>query len=324
MKKVTQFVLLLGMLIILFAGCSNSSGDNNGVNNGDKNGGDKVSSQKAITEFSINGIEGTINEADKTIKVDGMPFNTNVSALDATFTTNGESVKVGTTVQVSSETPNDFTNPVIYTVTAEDKSTQDYTVTVTIVPSPEKAFTSFSLDESAGTINETDKTITVNLPAGTDVTALIATYTTTGVSVKVGSVFQASGQTENNFTNPVVYTVTAADTTTQDYTVTVTANQTVPVENRPAMAIKVSMAPNNSPKTTNALVLCVNSLSVTGSETVDDPDGNTTLVREWYVNGVLKASGTNVFTGPFIHSAIITYKVTADGVVSDSVSAQVA
>jgi hypothetical protein len=305
MKNFVKFVLLC-MLIVFFAGCASEE--------------DKASSKKEITEFSINGIEGTINKTDKSIEIAGMPFDTDVSALVATFTTTGESVKVDTTVQTSGETPNDFTNPVIYTVTAEDNSTQDYVVTVTLAPSPQKAITAFSLGESIGTIHETEKTIAVSLSAGTDITALIATYTTTGVSVKVGSIFQASGQTANDFTNPVVYTVTAADTTTQDYTVTVTA----PVVNRPATAVKVSMKPNNSPNTTNANVLCVNSLSVTGSETVTDPDGNTVIVREWYVNGALKASGTNVLNGPFTHSAIITYKVTADGVVSDSISAQVA
>jgi len=35
---------------------------------------------------------------------------------------------------------------------------------------------------------------------------------------------QVSGDTANNFSTPVVYTVTAADASTQDYTVTVTAN----------------------------------------------------------------------------------------------------
>ena len=56
---------------------------------------------------------------------------------------------------------------------------------------------------------------------------------------------------------------------------------------------------------------------------VTDKDGNmittANIVREWYVNGVLKASGTNVLSGPFVHKDIITYKVTADGVVSDSI-----
>jgi hypothetical protein len=309
MKKNITFVslgMLLGMLIILFAGCPGKD--------------DELSSQKAITKFSINGIDGTINETEKTIAVAGIPFGTDVTALAATFTTTGKSVEVGTTIQTSGQTPNDFTNPVIYVVIAEDNSTQDYQVTVTLAPSPQKAITAFSLGDIAGTINETEKTIAVSAPSGTDVTALTATYTTTGVSVKVGSTFQTSGETANNFTNPVVYTVTAADATTQDYTVTVT----VPIVNRPATAVKVSMSPNNSPNTTNANVLCVNTLSLTGSEVVTDPDGGTVLVREWYVNSVLKASGTNVFSGPFTHGAIVTYKVTADGTVSDSVSAQVA
>jgi hypothetical protein len=305
MKKIAYFVLL-SMLIVFFAGCASEE--------------EKASSKKEITAFSINGIEGTINKENNTIAVAGLPFDTDVTTLVATFTANGESVEVDSIIQTSEETSNDFTDPVIYTVTAEDNSTQDYVVTVTLAPSPQKAITAFSLNESAGTINETDKTIAVNFPAGADVTALIATFTTTGVSVKVGSTFQASGQTANNFTNAVVYTVTAEDTTTQDYTVTVT----VPVVNRPATAISVAMSPNNPANTTNAKVLCVNTLSLTGSETVTDPDGETVLVREWFVNGVLKASGTNVLPGPFSRGSTVTYKVTADGAVSNSVSAQVA
>ena len=46
------------------------------------------------------------------------------------------------------------------------------------------------------------------MPPGTDVTALVATFTTTGASVKVGSTVQVSGTTANDFTYPVVYTVT--------------------------------------------------------------------------------------------------------------------
>ena len=60
------------------------------------------------------------------------------------------------------------------------------------------------------------------MPFGTNVTALVATFTTTGASVKVGSTVQISGTTANNFTAPVVYTVTAADSSSVTYTVTVT------------------------------------------------------------------------------------------------------
>ena len=62
----------------------------------------------------------------------------------------------------------------------------------------------------------------LTVPFGTDVTQLVATFTTTGASVKVGSTVQVSGTTANDFTSPVTYTVTAADASTQAYVVTVT------------------------------------------------------------------------------------------------------
>jgi hypothetical protein len=70
-------------------------------------------------------------------------------------------------------------------------------------------------------VNETLKTITVAVPNGTNVTAMVATFTTTGAVVKVGTVAQTSGTTPNNFTLPVTYIVTAADSSTATYTVTV-------------------------------------------------------------------------------------------------------
>jgi len=75
---------------------------------------------------------GVINEASSTIILT-VPFDTNVTNLVATFTTNnGTLVKVGTTTQISAITSNDFTNLVTYTVTAEDGLTRDYIVTVNI------------------------------------------------------------------------------------------------------------------------------------------------------------------------------------------------
>jgi hypothetical protein len=87
-----------------------------------------------------------------------------------------------------------------------------------------KAITAFSLAGAAGVINEAAKTIAVTVPAGTNVTALVATFVTNGTSVKVGTVTQTSTVTANNFTNPVTYTVTAADCTTVNYIVTVTVS----------------------------------------------------------------------------------------------------
>ena len=89
-------------------------------------------------------------------------------------------------------------------------------------PVSSKALTAYSLSGVTGTINEAAKTIAVVLPSGTSVTALAATFITSGTSVKVSTVAQISGTTVNNFINPVVYTVTAADSSTATYTVTVT------------------------------------------------------------------------------------------------------
>lgn len=175
---------------------------------------------KALTSFSLAGVPGTINEAGKSIAVT-LPNGSNVTALVASFATTGSSVKVGATTQVSGVTPNNFTAPVVYTVTAANGSTANYSVTVSVAPVTAKALTSYSLAGVPGVINETAKTVALTLPAGTNVTALVASFSSTGASVNVGATTQVSGTTANNFTGPVAYTVTAADSTTAVYTVTV-------------------------------------------------------------------------------------------------------
>jgi hypothetical protein len=94
-----------------------------------------------------------------------------------------------------------------------------------VTASPDKSITAFGFSSPAatGVITEGAHTIAVTVPFGTDVTALVATFAGSGVSVKVGATPQVSGATPNDFTSPVTYTVTAADASTQAYTVTVTA-----------------------------------------------------------------------------------------------------
>ena len=93
------------------------------------------SAAKAITAFSFQGltppVTGVINEAAHTIAL-AVARATDLHALVATFTTTGASVAVGGTPQVSGTTANDFTNPVTYKVTADEASTQDYVVTVSL------------------------------------------------------------------------------------------------------------------------------------------------------------------------------------------------
>lgn len=194
------------------SGCS-SSGSSNPTSS--------TSASTLISNYSLAGATGVIDEATKTIEVT-VPNGTDVTTLVATYTTEGASVKVGTALQTSGTTPNNFTNPVEYIVTAGNGTTATYTVTVAVASATDKSMTTYFLAGVAGVINEPAKTIAVTLPYDTNVTALVATFTSTGISTKVGATLQTSGTTANNFTIPVEYIVTAGDTSTATYTVAVT------------------------------------------------------------------------------------------------------
>lgn len=91
-------------------------------------------------------------------------------------------------------------------------------------PSAEKSIISFKLaalsPEVIGTINETSKTVNLVAPAGTEITALSPTIT---ISAKA-KITPASGEAQD-FTEPVVYTVTAENGTKSEYTVAVTVEK---------------------------------------------------------------------------------------------------
>jgi hypothetical protein len=184
-----------------------------------------ASDAKAITAFGFTApaVTATIDAGSNAIAAT-VPFGTDLTTLVATFTTTGASVKVGAAMQVSGATPNDFTNPVSYAVAAADGSIATYVVTVSVTPpSSTKAITAFSIESPAGlgALDEGTNSILVSVPNGTNVTGLIASFTTTGVSVKIGDVAQRSGITVNDFSGPVTYTVAAEDGSTATYTVAV-------------------------------------------------------------------------------------------------------
>jgi len=112
------FVLILGV----FTSCSES--------------GSRHISSKDLTAFSFPQGKGVITNTSATAGTIAVtvPFNTTVTGLVATFTTTGSYVAVGATAQVNGTTANDFAGAVTYTVTAADKTTKAYVVTVTIAP----------------------------------------------------------------------------------------------------------------------------------------------------------------------------------------------
>jgi len=266
-------------------------------------GGNSDGQPAVITAFSLDGVSGTINEPAKSIAVN-LPYDTDVTALQATYTTNAAEVTVDSTVQTSGESANDFGAPLTYTLIATDGSSSAYEVGVTLAPNTAKAMTAFSFADYAGTtaINETDKTIAVTVPYATDVTDLVATFATTGDSVMIGTAVQTSGAAPgNDFTSAVAYIVTAADGVSETYTVTVT---------EAANTAKVMSSYSFVGYDGAAVVITDNSITVTVpfATNVTNLTANfATTGDSVTVDGSIQTSGENAHN----FTSTITYTVTA-------------
>jgi hypothetical protein len=176
------------------------------------------SSEKVIASFSITSLKpevvGTIDQNNKTILLK-VPFGIGLNDLVPTI-----AISKKATVTPAANIAQDFSKPVIYTITAEDGTTQDYTVNVEVGKNAEKKITEFKLASltptSIATINEVDKKVNLVVPVGTDVTSLVPTLT-----ISTGAQSTPSSNVKQNFSKPIMYTVTAEDGTKQEYTVTV-------------------------------------------------------------------------------------------------------
>jgi hypothetical protein len=129
----------------------------------------------------------------------------------------------GISVKPGSSSMNNFTGPVIYTVTGRNGSVRPYTVTVKLTPSGTKDITRFSFPEIAntqtiiGAVPDADGSypIAVSVPAGTVLSSLTPDISYTGVSINPPK--GSSGV----FNTPQEYTVSAEDGTAKTYKVTV-------------------------------------------------------------------------------------------------------
>ena len=162
-----------------------------------------------------------INTIDHSIGIE-VPYGTELSDLIATFVlSSGAMAEVEGTEQISGSSANDFTNPVTYSVTAEDGiNTQDWVISVTFAPNTQTDIVSFILPEQASEaiIDDVNHTISMAVVYGTDLSALIPE-----IGLSYGATISPPGSTEKDFSAPVTYTVTAEDgSTTQDWLVTIT------------------------------------------------------------------------------------------------------
>ncbi|TAG53260.1 MAG: hypothetical protein EAZ27_11100, partial [Cytophagales bacterium] len=168
-----------------------------------------ASSAKTVNFFILEGGNmGTISGLNIFVNV---PSGTSLLNLTA-----GGLSSSFSTVNPSFNTPKDYTNPVLYTVTAQNLSMQTYTVSVNVLPSStSKMITSFTLEGNyAGTIS--GNTINISVPFGTNINNLTAS----GVISNLATV-NPSFATAKDYSLPVVYTVTAENMSMQTYTVSV-------------------------------------------------------------------------------------------------------
>jgi hypothetical protein len=145
--------------------------------------------------------------------------------VTATATVAEATVAITQFVNVRSSSLADRTATVKVTAT-NGTTIVSYNVVATVTLATGKSITAYSFGTPAvsGTINENSnpRKIAVTVPGGTNLTALVATFTASErATVKVGTTVQVSGVTANDFTAPVDYVVTAEDGTTIKYRVTV-------------------------------------------------------------------------------------------------------
>ncbi|WP_194767911.1 T9SS type A sorting domain-containing protein [Tamlana sp. I1] len=161
--------------------------------------------------------EATIDATAHTVAIE-VAFGTDLTSLTPAIT-----LSANATVNPLSGVAQDFSNPVVYSVTAEDATTmQDWTVTVTeAVANTETDIVSFILAEQSGTatIDSGAHTVSIEVVNGTSLASLTPTI---GLS-NGATVSPLSGEAQDFSSGAIDYTVTAQDnTTTEVWSVTVT------------------------------------------------------------------------------------------------------
>lgn len=171
-------------------------------------------------------VEGIVTGNE--IKV-SLPGSTTLKGLKATFTTSSlVTVTVNGLNQVSNASANDFDNPVIYKVTAEDGSTKDYTVSINKILSAEKELKNFFINFKS--FSGIPKQSIAKLSGTNNFTVYLPPHISSkAVQVYFGNSLRASVSLNNktltagdslDLSAPITLTVTAEDKSTQNYTIT--------------------------------------------------------------------------------------------------------
>lgn len=146
----------------------------------------------------------------------GEPLNVTGLVVTGTYSDASTQMETVTTADVTGFDSSAVASGQVLTITVNGKTTT-YTVDIVAPLSSDKSITQFDFTSpfAVGSIDELLHTIDITVPFGTDVTTLTPLIQISGLTVSPASMVM------QDFTSPVIYNVTAQDSTTQDYTVTV-------------------------------------------------------------------------------------------------------
>lgn len=188
-----------------------------------------ISSTKELLNFSIlksdnqgkvaNDVEASIQGSVITLPLDKYD---DLKSLIAVFEYNGKSITIDGVEQESGVTSNDYSQPLVFTVEAENGSKQQYTVEIALKDTGVLSAFRFLKKNNAFLTADVSSSIGEEsiIPLVTfSQSELIPTFTTNAVKVLVGEVEQKSGMTKNDFSSPVVYQFIMRNGETFQYTV---------------------------------------------------------------------------------------------------------
>ena len=188
-----------------------------------------ISSTKELLNFSIlksdnqgkvvNDVEASIQGSVITLPLDKYD---DLKSLIAVFEYNGKSITINGVKQESGVTSNDYSQPLVFTVEAEDGSKQQYTVEIALKDTGVLSAFRFLKKNNAFLTADVSSSIGEEsiIPLVTfSQSELIPTFTTNAVKVLVDEVEQKSGMTKNDFSSPVVYQFIMRNGETFQYTV---------------------------------------------------------------------------------------------------------
>lgn len=163
-----------------------------------------------IDSFKLAGYDGIIDQNEKTISIT-IPRNVNVIGIAP-----DEIIYTGKSIYPSPDLIQDFTKKTQYTVVAPDNTEVTYDIIVT-QPVTDAYLLEFGILGYDGVIDQENKTITVHIPYGLD----ISDTPPSKLIISTGASVSPSETEKQDFTKPVEYTVTSSDgIDSNTYTVT--------------------------------------------------------------------------------------------------------